>query len=107
MSEESGATYRVVASGAILQQLRRWADLARNRGVLEPYVQILKTIETNLRTRPLDWGDPLYRYQHLELSVCRGLHGYFLVEYGVHERERLVFVRQYRLVPGNPLESSP
>jgi len=105
MSGSSEVPYRVVRSEKVRDQLWQWAEAANQAGLADQYLDALKTIENKLKNEPLSWGDPLYPFRHLELIMCRGIHWIFLVEYGVHEGKRIVFIKEYRLLPGHSLES--
>jgi len=104
MSNSSAGSYRVVRSEKVRNQLRQWAETANEMGLIDQYIDALKVIEEKLQKEPLAWGDPLYRLPHLGLLLCRGIHWIFLVEYGVDESKRLVVIKEYRLLPGHPLE---
>jgi hypothetical protein len=67
----------------------------------------VRTVTENLRTKPLTWGDPLYHLLSLRLLMFRATQEMLLISYGVHEEEQIVFVRQFRIVPGSPLEEEP
>jgi len=99
---QSSDAYRVVCSEAIRRQLKLWGDRARASGTVKEYVEALKSIEAPLCRDPLTWGDPLYHFSQFDMLVCRGIHGPLLVEYGVNQAERVVFVREYRLLPNAP-----
>jgi hypothetical protein len=103
MAEEAAPRFRVIHSGEILALLRGWGEIARQRGIVQDYTAALREIHENLSTDPTRWGDPVYRLRHLDLLVYRRLYAFFLVEYGVHEAKRLVFIRKYALLPNTPL----
>src|SRR5947209_14240868 len=103
MAEEVTPFFRVIHSGEILALLRGWGEIAKQRGIVQDYTAALRVIQENLAKDPTGWGDPLYRLRHLDLLVCRRIHAFFLVEYGVHEVKRLVFMRRYALLPNTPL----
>jgi hypothetical protein len=107
MSGSSAARYRVVRSEKVRDQLRQWAETAKQTGLIGRYIEALRIIEEKLESAPLAWGDPLYRLPHLNLLLCRGIYWIFLVEYGVDESKRLVVIKEYKLVPGHPLEPRP
>ncbi|HXG12959.1 MAG TPA: hypothetical protein VNK04_24590 [Gemmataceae bacterium] len=104
MAPSSGGAYRVVYSEAVRERLRQLGEKARQAGLIERYAEALRVIEERLANRPLEWGDPLYSFPQLKLLICRGLYWVFAVEYAVHEGQRVVFLREYRLLPRNPLE---
>jgi hypothetical protein len=101
---DNGALYRVVRAEQVRARLRDWAGLAKQAGILGEYVQALKRIEHLLTNEPLEWGDPLYHMPQLGIFLYRGMHWFFVVHYAVHEKKHIVFVKDYKLTPENPLE---
>ncbi len=106
MPEPPDTPHKVVHSQAILATLRHWAELAEHAGLRQEYADALRVVQDRLAQDPLTWGDPLYRAHHLALTIYRGLHWFLIVDYGVHDDEPLVFIKQYRLRSGNPLEGT-
>jgi hypothetical protein len=73
-------------------------------GLKKEFAEAVRLVIENLETRPLTWGDPLFHLRNLRLLMFRATQNMLLVSYGVHEEERIVFVRQFRIVPGSPLD---
>lgn len=104
MASNPATPYRVVRSELIRQCLQQWGEMARKAELTGLYAKALQTVEAKLVNEPVTWGDPIYDLPHLDLTIHRGMHWVFVVEYGVHNRERVVIIKEYRLLPGNPLE---
>jgi hypothetical protein len=96
--------YRVVHPEVVRDRIRQWAGRAVQLGLRDWFRESLNHIEGRLSSAPTTWGDPLHQLPNLKLYVYRGLHNKFIVDYAVHEEARTVFVRQFRLMAGNPLE---
>jgi hypothetical protein len=56
-----------------------------------------------LANSPLDWGDPLSDYRHLNLRLYRGSYGWLIVNYAVDEARRVVYIRSIQPYPGSAL----
>ena len=85
------------------QQLWTLASTAAARGVLREYVAAVTDAVQQLRTRPLEWGDPDYRTRKQGGYVCHGLSGPLIVTYVVFEAERYVCILRVRALPSSPL----
>ena len=104
MSPSAEVPFRVVCSQVILTRLRAWGDLAASQDRLDEYLTSLKEVMERLTNAPLTWGDPLYHLEHLALVVFRRVYRFFVIEYGVHEEKKIVFIKQWELMPGQPLQ---
>jgi hypothetical protein len=107
MSEQPGASYRVICGARLLEQLRRWGRRAAAQGMRDRYLAALRTVQHNLTAAPQTWGDPLFRYHGLGLLSYRGLYPPFCVHYAVDEPRRLVYVQDVQLLPNDPLNQGP
>lgn len=105
MANSPGGPFKISCPAVELARLRRWADRATDLGLGEEFTEAVRAMNTNLKTRPLTWGDPLYHLHFARLLVMRALQQMLFVEYGVHEERRIVFIKQFKLVPGSPLEA--
>ena len=103
MADQPAVPFRVSHSEQTRQLLKGWGVRARELGLAAGYAAALRFIEEKLQFDPLGWGDPLYQLHGLALKIFRGLHWSILVEYGVNEQERIVFIKKYELVLNNPL----
>lgn len=85
-------------------QLKRWAKKAIAIGMFPQLCRAMRAISHLLETQPSTWGDPQYHLPNMDLLVYRGFHRLFYVVYAVDEMRRFVYVREFRLHSGHPLE---
>ena len=104
MPADSVDRYTISRSDFINQQVLMWAKVAREKGILGVFADIINWIEEQLATRPAEWGDPLFEFHYMGLPLYRGIKEFVSAEYGVREAEKIVFVKRYQLLPRNPLE---
>jgi len=103
MNPPPGPPFRLAFSGAIGDELRRLAERAAALGIGPRFAAALTEIRERLQSDPLTWGDPLYRLHNLGVVVCRRLTDRLLVEYAVHEAQRVVWLTAVLPVFGHPL----
>ena len=53
-------------------KLYRWGVWAAEKGVLDEYLMVLKTIHYRLTCEPMEWGEPRYTLHHLKLEMRFG-----------------------------------
>jgi hypothetical protein len=85
-------------------RLRLWAVRAAALGIGEDFRRALTTIVDGLQTDPLNFGDPLFNYQHMGAVLCHAMRWPLRVHYAVDETHRTVFVQRFSVVPVPPLE---
>lgn len=95
--------YRVDQLNKVKEQVRALAKKAKSLGILDAIRQTLETIIEQLRTRPLEWGDPERRTRKKGGYVYHGLLPPLFVRYVVFEPERAVCILQIRALPRSPL----
>jgi hypothetical protein len=100
MTDPAKTPYGVTCIGQSNEQLKALMTQAIRLGKREDLLAAATAITMRLTTDPLQWGDPLYHYRHLELVHCRGVHAPLYVLYAVDERRKLVYVTQFRPLPG-------
>ncbi len=83
-----------------IQKLRHWRERARLVGRESEFVEMVSRVYDRLTNDPLVWGDPLYRLHRLDLLICRGRYRFLQVYYGVDRAKRIVYVKEFALVPG-------
>lgn len=83
-----------------LGQLRMIA--IRNR-MPQALTDDLAAVWERLQTDPLSWGDPLYDYHQLGMTVQRGQSPFLFVYYCVNEVGRAVFIRRVEPYQYGPL----
>jgi hypothetical protein len=73
-----------------------------------PLARFLKAIESELRTHPREWGDPIRNHPNLKLVEYAHANAadHFRVFYLVHDTAAVVFVTEIVLIEGNPLRGT-
>jgi hypothetical protein len=107
MAEGSGQPYQLVIPQKDLQLLKIWGRRATALGMAREYTATLRAIHNKLTTKPVSWGDPLYRYEYLDVLVYRAVQDMLFVYYGVDEQRRIVYVKEFILRPGHVLGQEP
>lgn len=95
--------FKVSCSRATLDQLRVFGERAKRLGLQRDFLDAVKYISARLAEDPLRWGDPQYRYRQLDLLLCRGIHRMLQAHYAVDETRRIVYVKEFKPLPGHPL----
>ncbi len=90
--------YRVIVSEMTKANVKALHLQAFHKGRGAEFVAAFRQIIDELRTRPLEFGEPLYRLPALKLVVRQGVVGFLIVDYGVHESEQLVFISGFKLL---------
>ncbi len=62
-------TYQLSYSEHIADRLQELSDRAVISGLLQRYLELLAEMHRRLTETPEQWGDPIYRYEHLGLDV--------------------------------------
>jgi hypothetical protein len=84
--------YRVVYSGRCRDHARQLLARAAARGRFAEVAQTVRGIDTRLRWIPLDFGEPLKDHVHLGITEYLGTLAPLVVNYGVDEARRVVYV---------------
>jgi hypothetical protein len=104
MTTPAEPAFTIHYSAQQAERLKALAAVAAAAGVREQFIADLRTIDRELRSRPLAWGDPWYRQTHLGLLICHGLCQLVHVYYGVDETRRAVYIKEFLPLPGGPLD---
>ncbi|OAI47117.1 hypothetical protein AYO44_10085 [Planctomycetaceae bacterium SCGC AG-212-F19] len=104
MTPSSGNRYKVCCAPKDLEQLKAWGKKAAKLGMRDAFIAALKTINDRLATDPLAWGDPYFHLRQLGLLCCHGIHAMLHVYFAVDDEKKLVFVKEFKILPGHPLE---
>ena len=102
MAEKPG--YKVDFLPAVKEALLRLGDRAAAAGLHREYVRAVRAIIDRLRTRPLEWGDPLWRTHKPGGMVYQGNVDPLLVRYVVYEHQRYVCILKIMPVPRSRLD---
>jgi hypothetical protein len=95
--------YKVDPTGPANQQIRQLVAKAEEQGTRTSVLATLAAIVRQLRTRPLEWGDPLYHTRLEGGLVCRGLEEPLIALYAVFESRKLVWLLDVRAISKSPL----
>jgi hypothetical protein len=104
MTPGPGSPYKVACPGKELDRLKAWANEASELGIREAFIAALKTINERLTTDPLGWGDPYFHLRQLGVLLCHGTHAMIHVYFAVDEAKKIVYVKEFRPMPGGPLD---
>lgn len=102
MPRRPRSAYRLCLSERNRRQLEEWAEQAKQLGILDQYVVAVKAIHQRLTRDPLTCGDPNYRLRHAGLIMCHGICAPLHVYYAVDEARRIVYVKEFQPLPGQP-----
>ncbi len=67
------------------------------------FLEILSRVSWNLRQDQTGWGDPVNRLANLGLVLYHRIGQFLIVRYGVDERRRIVYIKDWEPRPGHPL----
>jgi hypothetical protein len=93
----------VSVPGSQDEAMERLADRARERDLTELLLTNARVMRDRLTHDPLDWGDPVYDYHHLEFVVYRAVMDLIQVYHAVDLTRRIVYVKEISAVSGRPL----
>lgn len=91
------APYRIAISRAEHDKLLQWANWADEADLRSDYIACLKELEFRLGYEPGEWGESRETLSNLGLQMRIGTCRVITVSYGVHENNKTVFVKQFRL----------
>lgn len=80
------------------------AKKAASRGIRKDFIQAFKVVIEQLKTRPLEWGDPERKTLKKGGLVCHGVVPLLITHFVLYESERAVFIIQIQPFPGSALE---
>lgn len=98
-----GQSFRLDHLSRVKEQIGQLATKAANLGILDELLDALRSVEQQLRTRPLDWGDPQFHTHKQGGRVFRALHPPLIVRYAVFEEEHVVLILDIKPLPSSPL----
>jgi hypothetical protein len=98
-----GSPYHVSCPRAILDRLRELMQRAVELGIGPQVLDDIRTIQRELETDPLGWGDPQYHLENMGLLTCHRLSTVFYVRYGVDEENGAVYIGEISPRSNHPL----
>jgi hypothetical protein len=101
----AASPFRVIWPIRQQAEARRLASRSIELGVVPELVKDLKIIANQLASAPSRFGDPIYNYHHLDLTVYRAILSVAQIYYAVDPVRRLVYVKEIASVPGGALDA--
>jgi hypothetical protein len=91
--------FRVGTSADVIAVLRECQDFANHGGFGPAFLAAVKYIHQQLRTSADTFGEPLFDLPDARLQVRKAVIRPAVVEYGIHYKDPVVFIRSFRLLP--------
>src|SRR5262245_55266988 len=92
MASGEESPYRVEPTGPAKAQIRKLVAKAVAAGEHQAVLDALRVIAQQLKTRPLEWGDPERRTRRKGGLVCHGIYSAIFVQYAVFKAEKVVLL---------------
>jgi hypothetical protein len=90
--------YRVSQLGSAKQALKWNYEQAKVSGEGSAFLSALRHIYQRLRHDPHGFGEPIYRLPAMKMLVCTGVYLPVVVDFGIHESEPVVIIRNVRFL---------
>ena len=103
MDSSEGPRYRVDPTGPANQQIRDLIAKAAAGSGRQYVADALEAVFSQLKTRPADWGDPLWRTRKEGGMVYHAIQAFLFVRYVVFEPEKVVWLLDVRALSNPPL----
>lgn len=100
MAEGQNDPYQVVNASQVTVDLKALLAEAAARGIGDKVFFAMKTIVERLHQDPLEFGEPRYDLQWMQLQVRIGGFGGLVVRYAVDEARHLVYLLDVTPLPG-------
>jgi hypothetical protein len=94
-----GPPYDIDYSVALLQHIKSFRDRARAAGKSKDFREALAAVYSQLRSNPLQFGDPLFDYTNSPFTLYRGSRLPLIVFYAVHRQQALVVIQKVLVYP--------
>jgi hypothetical protein len=104
MMPMSEGQYRIDQTRRVVKEIRNLTARATALGIRQEFFQAWHSIIEQLRSRPVEWGDPQWRIRKPGGSVCHGIASPLFVQFVVYEEERAVCILAVKAVPGSALD---
>jgi len=87
------ASYRLAISGAISARIRKLYGVARDQGRGAEFRAAIAQGLSKLEDDPLGFGEPSFRYKHLDLLNYVVIEPPLAIEYCVDEARKIVYLK--------------
>jgi|GEM_PF-1716224 len=91
--------YRVEVSISVSSTIKQLYRKAARFGLGPRFITSLQEIHDRLRRDPLEFGEPLKYLRTLRMEIRVGAISPIHIAYGVNEAEKVVFIREIKLLP--------
>ena len=98
MPDNGARRFRLIASGAVIEAIRRLHRQARREGRGDAFTAALRQIKTRLEFQPLDAGEPAYPLAGLDLQMRSIARRPIVVQFGVNEAMSFVVIQSVQLL---------
>src|SRR5438105_5007703 len=102
MASPEESHYRVTPTPPAERQIADLAAQAASPSERQRIMDAWDAIFEQLKTRPLDWGDPEYRTHKEGGWVYHGISSPLIARYAAFEAEKVVFLFNVRALSGSP-----
>jgi hypothetical protein len=96
--------FKLIWSEKNRDAVRALGKKAIHRGLKKEFLDSIEFIIEKLSEEPLGWGDPLYSYKAMDLSLCHGIYFLLHIYYAVDENKQIVYVQELLPIPGLGLD---
>jgi hypothetical protein len=93
-----GIDYEVFCSGVVAQSIRNVHEQADREGRGDAMLDAFREAVRQLKKRPLQFGEPLYRLPVLRMRIRHALIRPIAIQFGVCEDRPLIFIKSITLL---------
>ncbi len=105
MTGSSPGGYQITTLKPALDTAKDWLRRAPTLGILSTLKAALARILDRLKNDPVSWGNPLFHYRNLGMTMYNATEWDIIVTYGVDVTHRLVCIQKLQLQSANPLNA--
>jgi hypothetical protein len=104
MKASEDRPFKVSSSALARSNLRELCSRAKARGQGEVVAAAVRTVIERLETDPLQLGEPKSNLPVMGLVMCVGVVGPLAVQFAVDEKNRIVYIKEFRPLPRRGLD---
>jgi hypothetical protein len=91
-------TFKISISGVISQEINQIKKEAQDKGLAQEVQNALQVILARLRTNPLEFGEVIRRFDHLNLIVHVAASPPLFVRFAIHEEAKFVIIMKIQFL---------
>jgi hypothetical protein len=107
MSGALPVSYQLSTLRPAMDTIKDWLAQAAAQGIRPLLEAALRRNVDRLKNDPINWGNPLFTYRHLGMTMYIAVEWDIVVTYGVDVTHQLVCIQRFHLLPANPLKAPP